>query len=244
MNKSSLKLLFCMALGTMIFGLSAFADDEVTQVKPKPKIIYQYNYNTIPLKQPVMSKSMMPAVNEYNKGNYLGAMVELKELVEKEKDNVYAKYYLALCYTQLGYRSEAQQMYNDVAESGYNYALSYTAQRATICIDNPNSQACLPPKKITAPKPEKQEETRIVSRPVENPEPQVETDELTKFIKSGKKIHPAAMDRITLERMTRKVQADMYSQAQANKQEAQDADKKTTPSKKRKAKKAKEEAEE
>ena len=42
-----------------------------------------------------------------------------------------------------------------------------------------------------------------------------EDDDITKFIKSGKKIHPAAMDKISRERAERKMQAEIYSRQKA-----------------------------
>ncbi|MBQ8475539.1 hypothetical protein IJ531_00595, partial [bacterium] len=62
----------------------------------------------------------------------------------------------------------------------------------------------------------------------EQPAVQEEVDDMTKFIRSGKKIHPAAMDRITNERMGRKIQADMYSKQQAQEAGKNAPAKKTT----------------
>ena len=42
-------------------------------------------------------------------------------------------------------------------------------------------------------------------------EPEEEEDDITKFIKSGKKIHPAAMDLIQRQRMEIKLQQDEYN---------------------------------
>ncbi len=58
------------------------------------------------------------------------------------------------------------------------------------------------------------------SPPEDEPEedPEEELDDITKFIRSGKTIHPSAMDKITRERMESKIQADDY----LRKQQAQD----------------------
>ena len=72
-------------------------------------------YNVVP-KAPKISESLKPIILKYRNENYVGAMIDLEELVKKEKNNTYAKYYLALCYTRLGYREEAQILYNEVAD--------------------------------------------------------------------------------------------------------------------------------
>ena len=45
----------------------------------------------------------------------------------------------------------------------------------------------------------------------------MQEDDITAFIRSGKKIHPAALDKITNEKMERKMQADMYAIKEAEK---------------------------
>ena len=84
--------------------------------------------------------------------------------------------------------------------------------------DNP---ICGPVKKYKAPDltnyvVKSEEEPGVGETPNENNENKPkEDDDIAKFIKSGKKIHPAAMDRISRERAERKIQADMYSRQQA-----------------------------
>ncbi|MBQ8476465.1 hypothetical protein IJ531_05325, partial [bacterium] len=71
MKNTSLKFLSWILFTALIMAAQVFADDTEAQ---KPKIIYKYTYNNIPLKQPVMSKSMQEGVAKYKQGNYLGAM--------------------------------------------------------------------------------------------------------------------------------------------------------------------------
>ena len=208
MSKNSLVSIFCLAVCMLFVGTCTYAES-ATNIK--------YRYNNIPVKQPVASKSMLPAIAKYKQGNYVGAMVDLKEVLEKEENNTYAKYYLALCYTQLGYKGEAQKLYREIAEKGDNFSLRYYSKKAATCIDNPLDEVCLPPKKVRPPE--------IAEG--ENGENK-EVDDITKFIQSGKQIHPNAMDKITRDRMERKLQADAYSKKQAeeakNGKAADDAD--------------------
>ncbi len=211
MNKSFVGIISCFLFALIIAGSQVFAE---TQIQ------YRYKYNKIPIKQPVLTENMKPAVEMYKQGNYLGAMVELKEVVEKDKNNDYAKYYLALCYTQLGYETEANQCFRDIVEADKNYTLSYYSQKAMACLDNPNSEKCLPPQPKKIPTVKKEEKkAEVAQNEAETEVQQEEVDDITQFIRSGKKIHPAAMDKITNERMQRKIQADMYSRQQQMEQE-------------------------
>jgi len=154
--------------------------------------------NVVP-KAPVISASIKPAVAMYKRGNYVGALQELKEIVEKEKNNTYAKYYLALSYTQLGYREEAQKLYQEIADNkANNSVLVYYSQRALDCIGNPESETCNPPK----PKEGEEGEQK----------PQI--DDITQFIQSGRQFHPSVTDRVTKERMERQIQKEEYQKKQ------------------------------
>lgn len=153
-------------------------------------------YEVIP-KAPNISASLKPCIAMYKQGNYIGAMQDLKEIVEKEPKNTYAKYYLALCYTQLGYSDEARGMYQKIVEAQDNAALTYYSQRALDCIGNPENEQCKAPAKKTSASPE-------------------ETDEITKFIQSGKQFHPSVTDRITKERMERQIQKEEYEKKLQN----------------------------
>ena len=155
--------------------------------------------NYVVPKAPYVSPALKPCIAKYKQENYTGAMQDLEELIKKEKNNTLAKYYLALCYTRLGYKEEAQTLYKEVVEKDDNVALTHYSQRALDCLEDPNSTKCEVPKVAT----KKQEE---------------ELDDISKFIRSGKKIHPAAMDRITKERMERKLQESEYIRKQQESQ--------------------------
>lgn len=143
---------------------------------------------TVQSKAPYISASLKPIIAKYRNENYVGAMLDLEELLKKEKKNTAAKYYLALCYTKLGYRAEAENIYNEIVRLNDNITLVHYSQRALNCIGNPEGEGCsAKPKEVT---------------PLEEP------DDMTKFIRSGQKIHPSALDQITKERMERKIQED------------------------------------
>ena len=156
--------------------------------------------NHVVPKAPYVSPSLKPCITKYRQENYTGAMQDLETIVKKEKNNTLAKYYLALCYTRLGYKTEAQTLYKEVVEKDDNETLTHYSQRALDCLEDPNSAKCQPPKLNT---PEEQE-----------------LDDISKFIRSGKKIHPAAMDRITRERMERKLQESEYIRKQQEESQA------------------------
>ena len=151
--------------------------------------------NYVVPKAPDVTPSLKPCIEKYKQGNYTGAMVDIETLLKNEKNNTLAKYYLALCYTKLGYKEEAKVLYNEVLNKNDNSTLSYYSQKAVDCLDDPNSEKCSPLK----PQTEKEKE---------------EVDDITEFIQSGRKIHPAAMDRITRERMERKLQESEYIRKQ------------------------------
>ena len=157
------------------------------------------NTNYVVPKAPYVSPALKPCIAKYKQENYTGAMQDLEELIKKEKNNTLAKYYLALCYTRLGYKEEAQTLYKEVVEKDDNVALTHYSQRALDCLEDPNSTKCEVPKVAT-----KQQEEEL--------------DDISKFIRSGKKIHPAAMDRITKERMERKLQESEYIRKQQESQ--------------------------
>ena len=177
-----------------------------------------YKYNKIPIKSPVITAGMKPGIAKYNQGNYVGAMQDFENYIYKipiKQENAiifaHSFYYIALCYTQLGYKSEAESLYKLISESNINYALSYYSNIALNCIDNENeNEICSSPKRYTAPTAQEIAKT--------NSDLNKDKDDITKFIESGKKIHPSAQDRITKERMERKLQADQYSMQQQQKQ--------------------------
>lgn len=166
--------------------------------------VFAVTYNITP-KAPRITESLKPIIVKYKKENYVGAMQDLEELVKVEKGNIYAKYYLALCYTRLGYKEEAKTLYSEIVNKDENLALSYYSRRAMTCLENPNSEMCAP-----QVKPPKQEQVEITKN-----------DDIALFIESGQKIHPSAMDRITSERMVRKIEEAELQRRQMEMQEQQ-----------------------
>lgn len=140
-------------------------------------------------------QSVAPAVSLYRGGNYVGAIQVLEDVLEKDANNVYAKYYLALCHTRLGHEEEAQDYYDEVIEANNNQALVFYAKKAKNCLEDPEGEAC-----IGAPADDKNQENS--SEQTKKPE----VSDIVKFIQSGQKIHPAALDNITKERMQRKLE--------------------------------------
>ena len=216
MNNGFMKYAICLTAILFFTAAGVVAENKNTVITN-----YKYKRNVIPLKQPIVTKSMQSAIAKYNQADYLGAMLEFEKIGKMEHENMYAKYYLALCYTQLGYKEKAKGLYGDVANGAENYALKYYSLRAMNCIEDPlDNEICTPPKKALVPsvkqkidKPKTEETTGENQAPREE-----ELDDITKFIRSGKTIHPSAMDKITRERMERKIQADDY----LRKQQAQD----------------------
>lgn len=162
--------------------------------------VFATTYNVTP-KAPKISASMKPIVAKYRNKNYVGAMQDLEELVKKEKNNTYAKYYLALCYTRLGFKEEAKILYQEVIDKDMNLTLSHYSQQALDCLENPDSDQCKPASERVE---------------VDNTSP----SDIDIFINSGRKIHPNAQDRITKERMERKLQEDEYIRRQIEEEKA------------------------
>lgn len=153
-------------------------------------------YNFAP-KGPTPSQSLKPIIVKYKQKNYTGAMQDLEELVKKEPHNTYAKYYLALCYTRLGFREEAKILYTEVIKKDENLALSHYSQFAIDCLDDPSNPVCNP--KAAS----QEEEIRA-----ENP------SDIDLFIQSGRRIHPTVVDKLTKEKMERKLEEDEYRRKQ------------------------------
>lgn len=167
-------------------------------------------YYTVNAKAPYVSPSMKPIIAKYRQQNYVGALQDLEDLVITEKNNTLAKYYLALCYTRLGYEAQAKKYYQMIIDEEKNEALTYYSKRALDCIGNPDSEQC-------SPKKQEQE--------------QVEVSDIEKFIQSGKKIHPSASDRITKDRMERRIQQEEYLKKQQEKDNANLKSDNSTPTK-------------
>ena len=187
---------FFICLATISFLCNGIVTAE------EPKIDYKYQYNDIPIKQPVVTNSMKAGIAEYNRGNYLGAMQEFYKVVNKEPKNSYAIYYLGLSLSKLGYESEANACFQIVADRQDNYALALYAQRGLNCIGNSDNDICKNPPKNRAPRKE------ITG--AKQAEEMEQLSDIAKFIESGQKMHPSAKDRIEKERMVRKIQDEQF----------------------------------
>ncbi len=197
MKKSYLKYAFA-ALFLINITSFAFAAAKTQVIRPSA---------------PVVSESLKPIIVDYRNGNYIQSMLKLEELVKKEPENTYANYYLALTYTRLGKKEDAEKFYNRVITLNSNMSLRYYSQKALACLDDPTSQQCTDVKSTN-------QLVRKSNENSDNNEAQ-EDDDITKFIKSGQKIHPAAADAITKDRMERRIQAEEYLRKQQEQGEKQ-----------------------
>ena len=155
---------------------------------------YATTYNYVTPKAPYISPSIKGAVVKYKQKNFVGAMQDLEEALKKEPKNTAGLYYLALTYTQLGYQEKAKEMYQNVIDLNNNSVLAHYSKYALDCIGNPDSEQCSVYKST--------------------PKSDVIDDDIAQFIKSGKTIHPSAMDKITNERMIRRIQEEEYQRKQ------------------------------
>lgn len=149
-------------------------------------------------KAPAVSEAMKPAIAKYRSENYVGALQDFEAIIEKNPNDYFAKYYLALCYTQLGYKEKATEAYRQVADADYNLSLTYYSKRALDCLNNPDSKTCQPQVK------------GLNDIKTDNED----MSDIEKFILSGKKIHPSAMDKIMNERLERKMEEEEYIKKQ------------------------------
>lgn len=150
-------------------------------------------------KAPYVSPSLKPIIAVYRSGDYLSAMIDLEKLVKKEPNNMTAKYYLALCYTKLGYRPEATTLYSEVVESNANMTLVHYADKALKCIDSPDAEGC---------------SNKVDYSLAPEQKTYKDNSDIAQFIRSGERFHPTVKDQITKDRMERKLQQDEYLQKQ------------------------------
>ena len=186
--KKVLLSLMCITLLASVVIFKA-----VAQEQPK-----QTEEDISKIKIPHTTKSMQAGIQQYKQENYIGAIQSFIKVIQNEPNNAYAKYYLALSYTQLGEKNMAQTIYSELSKNEDEKVIAHYAQHALDCIDRPDSDLC---------KPKKQED-----------ESEPEND-ITQFINSGAKFHPSALDRITNERMIRRIQDEEYKAKQENKQQ-------------------------
>lgn len=156
------------------------------------------NVQKVKPKAPVITEEMKPAIAKYRAENFVGALQDFEGIAQKEPNNFFAKYYIALCYTQLGYKDKATQAYQEVVDANSNLSLTYYSKRALDCLNNPDSTTCQPQFKALN---EDDKDTRDMS-------------DIEKFILSGKKIHPSAMDKIINDRLERKLEEEEYIKKQ------------------------------
>lgn len=168
-------------------------------------------------------REWQPIMKEYSQGNYLGAIPLLQKYQKKHKNNPVARYLLALCYHNLGYKSSAKVEYQKLVDNESNERYVYYAEKGIACIDDPKSEMCtgkmVAPELTEMEKAQKERITQLEQQLKEledkNAPKATPDDDISLFIKSKQKIHPAAMDRITIERMERKLQEAEYKKMQA-----------------------------
>lgn len=181
-------------------------------------------------KEFVNNKYWAPIIEAYNKGDYFNAIVLINSKMKNGEKNgkgkdVYAVYYLALCYHHLGYLKEAKEEYKKVCSLDSDSDLAFYSKKAMACMDDPNSPACTGKKKEKKPElseleKAQQDEIKQLRQQVTKlqnelaPKVNPNDDDISRFIKSKQAIHPAAMDRITIERMERKMQEAEYIKKQ------------------------------
>ncbi len=156
------------------------------------------------IKAPSASPALRACIKEYRKENYIGALQGLRAIVKQNKNDFYAKYYMALCYTQLGYKKQAEDLYKQVSDNSKNLALIHYSKLAVTCLNNPTSAEC-----SAAPAVEGEQKQEVV------------VDDMTQFIQSGKQFHPSVTDRITNERMKREVEKKEYEKKQLDQLKSQ-----------------------
>ena len=198
MKKNLLSCLFLGAFAAFVISSPAYA------------LKYKFVVPTAPVPTPEVQKQ----INQYKQGNYVGAMVELENMLRANKDNDLARYYLALCYTRLGYKEEAKKAYTDLMARSSNDVLRYYSERSMKCLENPTDETCTVPPGHEYNLTEDQKLAAEAAEKNNNNGRTLEQIDIGEFIKSGKKIHPAAMDTITKERMERKIQEDEYRRLQ------------------------------
>lgn len=78
--------------------------------------------------------SMKSAVTKYKKGNYTGCLQELYTLVKKNPKNAMAYYYVALAYTKVGCKQQADNAYQKVIALNSNPVMVDYATRGRNCL--------------------------------------------------------------------------------------------------------------
>ena len=112
------------------------------------------------------------AIMKYKDKNYTGCIQDMEAVLKQKPDEILAKYYMALGYTQIGMKEEAKNYYQQVVDQNRERALVKYSKLALTCLDNADSREC---KKGFGKE---------------------EDDDMSEFIKSGDFLHPDLEKRI------------------------------------------------
>ena len=220
-----LGLLLMTTVGISIQPKMAIAQEEMQEeeIQVSEEVLKQYEKNNESVKQNGFWDNILRTIQ---KEDYVFAIYTLNNRLKIRPNDYKAVYYLALCYQKLGFAKEAQQEYKKIIEARHEVhpTLVQYAKKASACIDDPKSALCLGKLEV---KPVLSEEEKRHQAEVNELKAQIKAlqeaqapvvnknkDDITLFIESKQKIHPAAVDRITVERMERKLQADDYAKKQ------------------------------
>lgn len=93
------------------------------------------------LAQPSQDSAVRGIINQYKGGNYLGCIDSSNKVIEQNPSNIFAYYYKALAYTQLGKKDDARQAFDQVITLNSNSTLVEYAKKANACINSPEECA-------------------------------------------------------------------------------------------------------
>lgn len=96
---------------------------------------------TVCMAQPSQDSAIRGIINQYKGGNYLGCIDSSNKVITKNPSNIFAYYYKALAYTQLGKKEDAQQAFEKVISLNSNSTLVEYAKQANACISSPEDCA-------------------------------------------------------------------------------------------------------
>lgn len=90
---------------------------------------------------PSQDSAIRNIINQYKGGNYLGCINSSDKVIEQNPSNIFAYYYKALAYTQLGKKDDAQQAFDQVITLNSNTTLVEYAKKANACLSSPEECA-------------------------------------------------------------------------------------------------------
>ena len=125
--------------------------------------------------QNVSDSVVRAMVQKYKAQNYLGCLQATQDIIKKNPSNIYAHYYQALSYVQLGKKDEALSAYEKVKALNSNKTIVTYAERGIACINTPEECA-----KYTE-----------------------QTDDLEKFINSKKFYDPSVQAEVNKKKLDR-----------------------------------------